>query len=39
MSKESEKKDKSANLDLEAKMKAFKRTNRKYRNALRELGK
>ncbi len=37
MSKKSEKKDKRADLHLEAKMKAFKRTNRKYRNALKEL--
>ena len=37
MWKKSGKKDKRADLHSEAKMKAFERTNRKYRNALKEL--
>ena len=39
MSKKSKKKDKSADLIFKAKMKAFRRTSRKYHIALKELAK
>ena len=37
MSRKSEKKDQRTDPHFEAKMKAFKRTSHKYRNALKEL--